>query len=193
MQAVHPDQKYIIALLNHDRVLLDELYTRFSPKIRSFVLQNQGTLADAADLFQEALAGIYRKAKSGFQLTCPLEAFLYMICRNRWLNHLNRKKYSNVTFSEEERYSNLVSEDSFAVAESILLSQNRKALMKQKMEELGAGCRDLLEENWGGKKLEELAMVMKTTYSYIRKKKSECMHKLITLIKQSPDYKLLLN
>lgn len=193
MSSIHPDQKYITALLEHDRVMLDELYARFSPKIRSFVLQHQGSVADAADLFQEALTDIYRKAKSGFVLSCPLDAFLFLICRNRWLSHLGRKKYNSVTFSEEEGYSNLVSEDSFAVAEEIFLSQHRKALINQKLEELGAGCRDLLKKNWAGHKLEELATLLQTTYNYIRKKKSECMQKLLELIKASPEYKLLLN
>lgn len=157
------------------------------------VLQNNGTEADAADVFQEAIVDIYKKAKAGFTLSCPMEAFLYMICRNRWLNALTRKKYNNVTFADDEGYSNLVSEDSFANAEQILISQNRKHLIENKLAELGESCRQLLQYNWGGKKLEEIADLMKTSYAYIRKKKGDCMGKLIELIKGSPDYKLLIN
>ena len=193
MPAIHPDNKYIIALLQNDTVLLDELYRNYSGKIKYMVMQNNGTEADAADVFQEAIVDIYRKAKTGFTLSCPMEAFLYLICRNRWLNNITRKKYTNVTFADDEGYSNLVSDDSFADAEQILISQNRKNLIENKLAELGESCRQLLQYNWGGKKLEEIAELMKTSYAYIRKKKGDCIGKLIELIKSSPDYKLLIN
>jgi RNA polymerase sigma factor (sigma-70 family) len=193
MPAIHPDNKYIEALLQNDTALLDELYANYSGKIKHMVLQNNGSEADAADIFQEAVVDIYKKAKAGFTLSCPMEAFLYLICRNRWLNHITRKKYNNVTFADDEGYSNLVSEDSFANAEQILVSQNRKNLIESKLADLGESCRQLLQYNWGGKKLEEIAELMKTSYAYIRKKKGDCMGKLIELIKSTPDYKLLLN
>lgn len=193
MPPIHPDNKYIEALLKNDTELLDELYGRFSSKIKYLVLQNNGTEADAADIFQEAIVDIYKKAKAGFTLTCPMEAFLYLVCRNRWLNHITRKKYNSVTFADDEGYSNLVSDDSFANAEQILISQNRKNLIELKLFDLGDSCRELLQLNWSGKKLEEIANLMKTSYAYIRKKKGDCMGKLVDLIKSSPDYKLLLN
>lgn len=193
MPDIHPDNKYINALRNNDQVLLDELYTLFSGKIKKMVLQNNGSEADAADIFQEALVDLYKKAKTGFTLTCPMEAFLFMICRNRWLNTITRRKYNNVTFAEDEGYSNLVSEDSFAVAEQIRTNQNRKNLIESKLVELGGSCSELLQLSWSGKKLELIATLMNTTYNYIRKKKSDCMGKLIDLVKGSPDYQLLLN
>jgi RNA polymerase sigma factor (sigma-70 family) len=193
MPSIHPDNKYLEALVNNDRVLIEEIYSRFSGKIIQMVIQNNGTEPDASDLFQEALVDIYKKVKTGFTLTCPMEAFLYLICRNRWLNQITRKKYNNVTFADDEGYSNLVSEDSFANAEKILQSQNRRNLIETKLEQLGGSCQQLLQLSWGGKKLEEVASLMKTTYAYIRKKKSDCMGKLIDLVKGSPDYQLLLN
>jgi hypothetical protein len=54
----HPDQKYVEALLNNDMVLLKEVYQKFSGKIKWMVLQNNGTVDDAADIFQEALLSI---------------------------------------------------------------------------------------------------------------------------------------
>jgi RNA polymerase sigma factor (sigma-70 family) len=193
MPAIHPDNKYIEALLQNDTALLDELYANYSGKIKHMVQQNNGTEADAADIFQEAIVDMYKKAKAGFTLTCPIEAFLYLICRNRWMNVITRKKYNNVTFADDEGYSNLVSEDSFANAEQILIAQNRKNLIEARLADLGESCRQLLQYNWGGKKLEEIAELMKTSYAYIRKKKGDCMGKLIDLIKSSPDYKLLIN
>src|SRR5690242_18656530 len=93
----HIDQKYIDALLSNDGVLLNELYQKFSGKIKSMVLQNNGTEIDAADIFQDTLLSIYHKAKTkGFILTCPLEAFLYRICKNKWMNELSKRKSQKV-------------------------------------------------------------------------------------------------
>src|SRR4051794_40647617 len=82
----HPDQKYIEALVNNNTVVLNELYKKFSGKIKFMVLKTNGTEADAADIFQYALMSIYRKAKTkGFRLSCPFEAFLYLVCKKRWI------------------------------------------------------------------------------------------------------------
>lgn len=185
----HPDQKYIYALVNNDAALLDELYRRFSGKIRWMVLQNSGTETDAADVFQDALLSIYQKARTGnFVLTCPLEAFLYLICRNKWMNELNKRKpYRSKALTGDEQQDD-VGEDSFKLAEDCMTKNARKDLLMQKLTELGEGCRKLLKLSWSGLSMEEVANTLHVTYGYARKKKSECMARLITLVKESDQF-----
>ena len=57
---LHQDQKYIDALINNDPHLLEELYEKFPGKIKWMVLHNNGSEADAADIFQEALSVRHR-------------------------------------------------------------------------------------------------------------------------------------
>src|SRR5437764_1435587 len=105
---IHSDQKYIDALLNNDTVLLGELYQKLSGKIKWMVLQNNGSEAEAADIFQDALLSIYDKAKNNnFTLTCPLDAFIYLICKNKWINELNKRKTRKVTFTDTEGYNDI--------------------------------------------------------------------------------------
>ena len=187
----HPDQKYIDALVNNDAVLLEELYQKYAGKIKWMILQNNGSETDAADIFQEALISIYNKAKTGdFVLTCPLDAFLYLICRNKWLNELNKRKTGRVTIKDIDGYNN-IGEDSFKVAEECTLQQARKDLLNEKLAELGESCRQLLQLSWSGKSMEEVAEILKVTYGYARKKKSECMAKLVALVKQSSQFNSL--
>lgn len=182
----HPDQKYINALVNNDAALLDELYRKFSGKIRWMVLQNSGTETDAADIFQDALLSIYQKARTGnFVLTCPLEAFLYLICRNKWMNELNKRKTHRNTVDIDNDRQEEIGEDSFRLAEECITKNARKDLLMQKLAELGESCRKLLELSWSGLPMEEVAGMLNVTYGYARKKKSECMARLITLVKQS--------
>jgi RNA polymerase sigma factor (sigma-70 family) len=183
----HPDQQYIDALVNNDTTLLRGLYDRCASKIKAMVLKNNGSETDAADIFQDALLAIYQKAKaSNFILTCPIEAYLYLICKNRWINELNRRGSTRVTFTDTEGFNH--GEDTFKSAEQLQNLFERKRLLLQKMKELGDGCRKVLELSWSGLGMEEVAKQLNNSYGYVRKKKSECMAKLINLVKASPAF-----
>ncbi len=187
----HPDTKYIEALVNNNTELLSEIYTRFAGKIKLLVLQNTGSETDADDIMQDALVAIYHKAAAGnFVLTCPFEAFLYTICKNLWLMQLRKKSRQPVTNSGDTQYE--TGTDVFKEAEAVINNNERRLLLEKKFEQLGEGCRKVLELAWSGKPLDEVAALLNNTYAYIRKKKSECMGKLSALIKQSPEYKTLL-
>ena len=185
----HPDQQYIDALLNNDARLIDTLYQKFSGKIKWMVLQNGGNETDAEDIFQEALLALYEKAKKeNFQLTCPLEAFLYLVCKNKWISRLRKRKTQKVTFTDTERYN--ISDDTFSKTEECNTQQARRKLMLEKLAELGTVCKELLLLSWSGKGMEEVAGLMNISYAYARKRKSECVAKLATLVKESPEYLL---
>jgi RNA polymerase sigma factor (sigma-70 family) len=185
--SLHQDQQYITALVNNDTTLLNELYAKYAGKIKQMVLKNNGTETDAADVFQEALLAIYQKAKNGtFELTCPLEAYLYLICKTRWINELNKRGRNKVTFMEDVGYN--YTEDVFANVSIVQNHYERSNLLQQKVKQLGDGCRELLELSWSGLAMDEVAKKLKNSYGYVRKKKSECMSKLITLVKASPQF-----
>ncbi|CAN5286344.1 N/A [soil metagenome] len=187
----HSDTKYIDALINNNTQLLDEVYIRFAGKIKLMVIQNAGTASDADDIMQDALVAIYHKAAAGnFVLICPFEAFLYTVCKNLWLMQLRKKSRQPVTKSGDTQYD--IGTDVFNEAEIVIHNNERRLLLEKKFDQLGEGCRKVLELAWSGKPLEEVAALLNNTYAYIRKKKSECMGKLSELIKQSPEYKALL-
>jgi RNA polymerase sigma factor (sigma-70 family) len=186
----HNDQKYIDALVTNDVAVLDELYQRFSGKIKWMVLQNNGSEGDAGDIFQEALLSVYRRASAGnFILSCPFEAFFYAVCKRKWLKELVKRKQQWVTISANEEYN--VGEDSFKLAEEIERTAARDGLFIAKLAELGEGCRQLLQMNWGGLSLEKVAKALHMSYGYARKKKSLCMEKLILSVKRSSAYNAL--
>jgi RNA polymerase sigma factor (sigma-70 family) len=189
----HPDQKYIDAMVNNNRTLLEEIYQRFFGKVRGMILHSNGTETDAADIFQEALISVYRKAKNGgFILTCPFESFLYLVCKNKWLNELGKRKVRNETFSADDGFNSLATdEDNLNYAEEYSLIQHRKDLLRQKINELGESCKELLRLSWSGRSMDEVARILKVSYGYARKKKCACMARLITLVKDSPGFKSL--
>src|SRR5688572_14596994 len=158
----HPHQKYIDALVKNDPALLEELYQKYSGKIKLMVLQNSGSETDAADIFQEVLLWIYKKATNqNFTLTCPLDAFLYVACKNKWMSELNKRKLNRVTINDFGGYS--INEDWFQVAEEFKLQQERKDLLTEKLGELREDCRELLQLSWSNKSMEDVAGILKIT------------------------------
>lgn len=183
----HPDHKYIEALAGNDSVLIEEIYRRFSSRIKQLVMKNSGTETDAADLFQEVLIELHRKAiRQQFVLTCPFEAFLYMVCRNRWINELHKRKGRTVTISGDEGFN--TDGDVTVNYEALMMQEKRKTLVEEKLVELGEGCRSLLSLSWSGKPMQEVARILNFSYAYVRKKKTECMSKLINLVKEAPGF-----
>jgi RNA polymerase sigma factor (sigma-70 family) len=187
----HPDKKYIEALLANDEPLLRELYGKCFGKIKNLVIHNHGTIDDAWDLLQEAMLSIFYKLKQKpFTLACPFDAFIYIVCRNLWIKELRKKSLNGVTIDIEEGYY-LKGEDDLALAEECRQQQERRKLFLEKLNELGEGCRELLEQNWKGIQLNKIAVALNLSYAYARKKKTECMAKLVMLMRQSPQYQQL--
>ena len=190
MLVPHTDTKYINALLLNDALLINEIYKNFSGLVKNFVTKNGGSVDDAADIMQEGLMAIYHKARNtDFVLTCPFEAFLFMVCKNLWLMQLRKKSRQPVTNAGDRQYE--LRDDEIQQTHTAVYNNERYNLLEKSYSILGESCKELLKLAWSGKPLEEVARLMNNSYGYIRKKKSECAGKLAELIKQSPEYKTL--
>jgi len=188
----HPDCKYIKALIDNDLVLIEEIYQKYSNKILVFVKKNSGSAKDAEDVFQEALIDIYEQGKKeDFQLTCPFDAYLYVICRNKWRDQLRKKKKIGVTIDDVEQCND--KDFSLILAEETIIENNRRQLFEQMFEKLGDSCKKVLRLNWKGIPLKEVAEQLDLSYGYTRKKKIECIARLTKLVQEHPLYKKLLD
>ena len=190
-QSMHADNKYIQALLQNDRTLLQEMYEKYFDKIKFLILKNGGNEEDAADIMQEGLVSIYNRALAKeLILTCPMEAFLYHVCKNKWISEMRKRSHlQKVTFSDTAGYT--IGQDSFEEANDALRQHGQKLLFEQKFTELGKACKEILQLNWSGKGLDEVAGILNLSYAYVRKKKSECIGRLVILVEQSPEFENL--
>ncbi|HYF32897.1 MAG TPA: sigma-70 family RNA polymerase sigma factor [Chitinophagaceae bacterium] len=183
----HPDQRYVEALLANDYGVIEKLYSSCWPQIRRMVINNNGSEADAADLFQDALLMICTRARhQHFQLTCPMEAFLYLVCKNRWINELHKKRNKQVTIADDAGFD--IGADSTDAYERFTTLEQRRLLVESMLEHLEEGCRQLLRLAWSGRSMEEIAAMLNFSYAYVRKKKSGCMAKLVALVRSSQRY-----
>lgn len=185
----HPDHIYIQALLENNSKVLATLYATFSPKIVAFIKNNSGDAAAAQDVIQETLITIYRQAKEKkFVLTCPFDAYFFLLCKRRWLNELKKIGTKRVTIVDA---ITSISEEQEQEVENTEIFEKQHQLFELKFKELGAKCQELLKATFTIKSMEEVADFLGVTYGYARKKKSQCMGKLTQLVKNSNEFNQL--
>lgn len=134
---------------------------------------------------------IYDQARvDGLKLSCPFEAYFFLICKRKWYNALKRKANQGVTI-QEERLS-IVEEAQEALEENQVFQQ-RQELYLHMLGQMGETCKQLIRLGMSSLSMKEVAEKLKITYAYARKKKSVCLSKLTALIQSSPKYKGLKN
>lgn len=182
---MHADQRFITYLQQNDHRGIGELYRLFAPKIERMIMHNGGDAADAADIMQEALIDIFRlSADDRFILTCPFEAFLVMVCKRKWLNALKKRSGSPVTKSTDDGFT-YEKPHTDEVAHHVEQLEREHVIM-QVLDTMGEKCRQIIRACMGKVHQEKVAEQLGLTYAYLRKKKSECMGQLGTLVKEHP-------
>ena len=185
----HADQRYIDAIRENNSTLIREIYKKFSGKVVAYIQKNSGDSDEARDIIQETLITIYQQATDQkLLLTCPFDAYFFLLCKRKWLNKLKEKK--GVTIDDTVLSIHDDNQQSVMETEIFELKNN---LLQSKFMELGEKCQELLKLSFKISSMEEVAAKLNVTYAYVRKKKSLCMGALTELIQKSAEYKALKN
>ena len=189
--STHPDQKYVDALLNNDNKGIAEIYSLFAPKVIGYIKKNSGDDARAQDIVQEGILTIYDQAKTkGLQLTCPFDAYFFLICKRKWLNVLKKTSPERVTINEE-----ITSIDAQiqSQADETSMFEAQTSLFNEMLASMGEKCRELIKLTFTIKSMELVAEKLGVSYAYARKKKSLCVGKLTEMVRGSRKYQTLKN
>lgn len=186
---VHEDQKYIDGLVNNNSFIIQTIYDKFVPKVINYVKQNSGDEEYAQDVVQDTIITIYNQAiQKNLQLTCPFDAYFFLLCKRKWLNTLKKINNKEVTINEE-----VLSKDDDAaqfVFETSIF-ENKQNLFNQMFDQLGKACKDLLNATFKIKSMEGVAASLNVSYAYARKKKSLCIGQLTKMVQESPTFNQL--
>jgi RNA polymerase sigma factor (sigma-70 family) len=154
-----------------------------------YLNKNSGNEDAAKDVVQEVLVAIYNQAKhKGLQLTCPFDAYFFLLCKRRWLNEIKKSSLKEVTINEEVVSIN---DDTLQLADEFDIEQQKKLLFNRMFQKLGDACKDLLKSTFEIKSMEEVAQKLGVSYAYARKKKSLCIGELTRMVQESSEYKNL--
>jgi len=98
------DEAIIEGLRLRSDYIINFIYKEFFPIIKFLVTENGGTAEDAEDIFQDGIIIIYNKISlNQFILTSSFKTYMYSVCRNLWLQKLNKRKaiFDKLTDVEE--------------------------------------------------------------------------------------------
>lgn len=173
---------YLKGIKSSNNLILNEIYNKFFPILKSFVLKNNGTEDDAQDCFQEALIATYRRLqKEDFEITTTFSTYIFNVGKFIWFK--KAKKKVKTTTIEDFRHGEIEK-----IEESIE-SEDKYALFKKGLSALSSDCQKIMSFFFEGKKFVEIAELMGYTGSeYARRKKYLCTKTLMEKIKTDPAY-----
>ena len=154
MSTIEQDQLLLKGLAGSDKECIETIYRVNYTMIQTFVLNNNGSVDEARDIFQEAMVVLYEKSgDSTFSLNCQLKTYVYSICRRLWLKRL--QQLSKFSIQVESLEETVFVEEEIEVHEKV---NNDFILMENSMNKMGEPCKSLLDAYYLQKKnMQEIA------------------------------------
>jgi RNA polymerase sigma factor (sigma-70 family) len=188
-QNMHPDQSFIEGLANNNSAVIQSIYKKFVPKVIHYIRNNSGDEDQAQDVVQEIMILLFNQAKEKkLQLTCPFDAYFFLLCKRKWLNELKKTSNKGVTIKDD--FASMDESAQEMVIQTEIFDEKQQ-LFDTMFLKLGDKCQELLKLSFVTKTMEEVAEKLNVTYGYVRKKKSLCIGQLTEWIQESNRFKSL--
>ena len=122
-------------------IALDYLYDISLKKVRQYILKNNGTKEDANDVFQDAVIVLFNQIRLGkFNENHSIDAFIYSVSRNLWIDKVRRSK-KFTSYDSNSEYLNH-SNDSDHLED--LKKKKKSSAMQQVFKMLDEKCQKIL-------------------------------------------------
>ncbi len=169
----------VIGFRKNDTDTLRTTYEAVYPLVRAHVLKNNGSEAQAKDVFQEAFVTCWKNIKEDRFYDGNVAGYLFTIAKNKWTDHLRSALYKK-TLSSETAFIDVVTEE--AEEDRSLEEESKRAAMLTAMAQLGDRCKTLLKLFYFERRsMEEISSKMGMAPNSARNQKYRCMEKLRTL------------
>lgn len=167
------------------------LYQEEYPKVKSYIIKNNGTEDDAMDVFQESLIQLFRYVKlNKFKEEYDIGAFIFSVARNEWRKR-NRTKISFVSF---EDHHDQVEEQKNYEFKTEKPSVNASEVIHELLSALGENCRNILSEVIF-KKTPMKIIAEKLGYAnaaIVKTRHYKCKQRLIKTLEKKPEFLTIL-
>lgn len=167
-------------LVSGNKAAIQKIYIKEFPKIKKNVLNNNGSISDAEDIFQKALLQLIARYRvKPFVIEGSFSGYFYVVCRNLWRGELNKQK--RIVTNDE-----IIERDKEAEDLTIgTLEQEKWELFQEKLAELSDNCKQLLQMFFDKVPYKEI--VEKLGYNsdnVVRQRIFNCKSQLTKLIKK---------
>ena len=155
----------------------------YRAKVFRFVRSKGGQVADAEDVFQDGIrALILSIRKNTFRAETSIEGYLFSVCRNLWFKQFNKEtRYTELNESTRKE------EADFQTPEAHFVKEERKEVLQQLLASLGDTCKKVLELWKLSYSMKEIAAAIGYgSEGMARKKKHQCMQRLVKAVQDMP-------
>jgi RNA polymerase sigma factor (sigma-70 family) len=117
------------------------IYSEYYGMLENYVLNNNGSKDDAADVIQEAIVAFIEIVGAGkYRGDASVKSFLFAITRNLWLTELRKRNSAGNRNKNFEKEKDILEEG----AVTHLIKREYFLIIQQLFEKLGDKCRQLL-------------------------------------------------
>ena len=174
--------RHFNAIKANDEDALKRMYEDNYSTIEKYVLNNNGTVEDAKDIYQEAFIAMWRNIqldKFYPENENALGGYLYRIAKNKWLDHLRSGHYKKITRMNDS--SDNLPEDLLPEEDIEFITE-----VKNKFKHLGENCREVLTRFYYKKEsMRVIAEKFEWTEATAKNNKYRCLQRLRELLKIS--------
>jgi len=104
----YSDEAILEGLRLRSDYIINFIYKEFFPLIKFLVTENGGEGEDAEDIFQDGIIILYNKISlNQLVLTSSFKTYMYSVCRNLWLQKLNKRKAIYDKLADVEEFIDL--------------------------------------------------------------------------------------
>ncbi len=169
-----------------NRDALTYLYREYFASVQKLVVNNNGSVDDAKDIFQDGMLAFYNQVRQQqLNLNCSIKTYLYSICRHQWLSALRKRKV-NLEINDHEPYV-----EKIPGIERAIFADEREVLIASMLDQIGEACKKILLyfyiDRYSMNQIMELMQL--SSVPVTRNKKMHCLNKLKKLVFENPVYK----
>ena len=158
---------------------IERIYDSLLPKVKSWVIANSGSEADARDVFQEGLETILLRIE---KIESSFEGLVMTICKRKWIDRL-RKTKRTVSLKPI-----LASEVDVDLTETEV-AYNKYILMEKYFLQLSETCQQVMKLIRQGINVAEIVKRLSfTNANTLYRRKAACMQRWSQLIKTDSSY-----
>jgi RNA polymerase sigma factor (sigma-70 family) len=181
----YSDEAILEGLRLRSDYIINFIYKEFFPLIRFLVTENGGADEDAEDTFQDGIIIIYNKINGNqLVLTSSFKTYMYSVCRNLWLQKLNKRKAIFDKLTDVEEFIDLP-KDLLQEANIIEIEMHR--IIQIHFLALAEDCQKVLRLFIKNIPLREIAAIMGfKTENYAKTRKYMCKEELKKRIADDP-------
>ena len=168
--------------------VIRNLYRSHYRMVNYYIKQNNGSDADAQDIFQEVVISFVKTVQAGmFRAESSISTFINVLARNAWINEVKKRER---TKRRDEKFQN-EKLDVETDASRYIISREMTAQIENLLQALGNNCKKiLLAFYFDNLSMKEILQLMHfENEQVLRNKKYKCMKQLEQIIAANPAIK----